>query len=145
MADTLLRPEEVNRDLIAQARVFHFGSVTLAAEPSAAATLAAARWAHASGCLVSFDPNVRLELWDSPRRALDSIVEALHLVERYRLVGPDHIEYEVTVEDPKVFTRPWKMSMPLYRRKERNVRILEYECYAYVHEEEARRRAALPR
>jgi len=71
--------------------------------------------------------------------------EALHLVERYRLVSPDHIEYEVTVEDPKVFTRPWKMSMPLYRRKERSVRILEYECYAYVHEEEARRRAAQPR
>jgi len=45
----------------------------------------------------------------------------------------------------EVFTRLWKVSMPLYRRKERNVRILEYECYAYVHEEEARRRAALPR
>ncbi len=71
--------------------------------------------------------------------------EALHLVERYTLVSPDHIEYEVTVEDPKVFTRSWKMSMPLYRRKERNVRILEYECYAYVHEEEARRRAVPPR
>jgi hypothetical protein len=62
-------------------------------------------------------------------------------VERYTLVAPDHIQYEVTVEDPKVFTRPWKMSMPLYRRKEPNVRILEYECYAYVQEEEARRRA----
>jgi len=45
----------------------------------------------------------------------------------------------------EVFTRLWKVSMPLYRRKERNVRILEYECYAYVHEEEARRRAALSR
>ena len=33
-------------------------------------------------------------------------------------MGPDHINYEVTIEDPKVFTRPWKMSMPLYRRKE---------------------------
>jgi hypothetical protein len=70
--------------------------------------------------------------------------DALHLVERYTLVSPDRIEYEVTVEDPKVFTKPWKMSMPLYRRKERNVRILEYECYAYVEEEEARR-AVLPR
>jgi hypothetical protein len=67
--------------------------------------------------------------------------EALHLVERYTLVGPDHIAYEITLEDPKVFTRPWKMSMTLYRRVERNVRILEYECYAYLHEEEARRRA----
>ena len=37
--------------------------------------------------------------------------EALHLVERYAMTGPDHINYEVTIEDPKVFTRPWKMSM----------------------------------
>ncbi|MSO83017.1 MAG: hypothetical protein EXQ53_06945 [Acidobacteria bacterium] len=53
--------------------------------------------------------------------------EALHLVERYTLMGPDHLNYEVTIEDPKVFTRPWKMRMPLYRRKEPNVRLLEYE------------------
>ena len=61
--------------------------------------------------------------------------EALHLVERFTLAGPDHINYEVTVEDPKVFTRPWKMSMPLYRRKEPNVRILEYETGALMEEE----------
>jgi len=60
--------------------------------------------------------------------------EALHVIERYTLVGPDHINYEVTIEDPKVFTRPWKMSMPLYRRKEPRARILEYECYAYLQE-----------
>ena len=71
--------------------------------------------------------------------------DALHLVERYTLVSPDHIAYEVTVEDPKVFTRPWKMSMTLYRRTERNVRILEYECYAYMHEEEARRAVSAPK
>jgi hypothetical protein len=61
--------------------------------------------------------------------------DALHLVERYTRVGPDHINYEVTVEDPKVFTRPWKMNMILYRRKEPNAQILEYECYAYALEE----------
>ncbi|MGH9256399.1 MAG: hypothetical protein ACRD3C_17715 [Vicinamibacterales bacterium] len=65
--------------------------------------------------------------------------EALHLVERFTLAGPDHVNYEVIVEDPKVFTRPWKMSMPLYRRKERNVRILEYEAGMLLLEEEARR------
>ena len=37
----------------------------------------------------------------------------------------------MTIEDPKVFTRPWKMSMPLYRRKEPNIQLLEYECYAF--------------
>jgi len=57
--------------------------------------------------------------------------DALHLVERYTPTGPDHIDYEVTVEDAKVFTRPWKMRMPLYRRKESNMQLLEYECYAF--------------
>jgi hypothetical protein len=60
--------------------------------------------------------------------------DQLHLVERYTLLTPDHIQYEVTVEDPKVFTRPWKMSMTLYRHKEPNARILEYECYIYQRE-----------
>jgi hypothetical protein len=59
--------------------------------------------------------------------------DQLHVVERYTLIDPDHIQYEVTIEDPKVFTRPWKMSMPLYRRIEKNVQVLEYECYAFDH------------
>jgi hypothetical protein len=53
--------------------------------------------------------------------------DALHLVERFTPAGPDHINYEVTVEDPNVFARPWTMRMVLYRRKEPNVRVLEYE------------------
>lgn len=60
---------------------------------------------------------------------------ALHLVERYTLTGPDHMNYEVTIEDPKVFTRPWKMSMPLYRRKEPHVRLLEYNAGFLMQEE----------
>ena len=46
-------------------------------------------------------------------------------------MGPDHISYEVTVEDPKIFTRPWKMSLPLYRRLEANVQTLDYECLEF--------------
>jgi hypothetical protein len=57
--------------------------------------------------------------------------EAMHLVERFTMLDRDHINYEVTVEDPKVFSRPWKMSMPLYRRIERNLQILDYECQAF--------------
>jgi hypothetical protein len=53
--------------------------------------------------------------------------DALHLVERFTPAGPDHINYEVTVEDPNVFTRPWVMRMVLYRRKEPNLRVLEYD------------------
>ena len=61
--------------------------------------------------------------------------EELHVVERFTRTGADHMQYEVTIEDPKVFTRPWKMSMPLYRRVERDAELLEYDCYAYWIEE----------
>jgi len=61
--------------------------------------------------------------------------DALHVVERYTLANADHISYEAAVEDPKVFTRPWKISMPLYRRIDKNARLLEYECVFYQQEE----------
>jgi hypothetical protein len=62
--------------------------------------------------------------------------EDLHIVERYTPTTRDHLLYEVTVEDPKVFTRPWKMSMPLYRRQEKDAELLEYACPAYLLEQE---------
>jgi hypothetical protein len=57
--------------------------------------------------------------------------EQLHVVERYTPIDRDHINYEVTIEDPKVFTRAWKMAMPLYRRVDRNMQMLEYECSSF--------------
>jgi len=59
--------------------------------------------------------------------------EAMRLVERYTMVDPDTIRYEVTIEDPKVFTRPWKIAMPLHRHKEMD-RVLEYQCQAEAEE-----------
>ena len=61
--------------------------------------------------------------------------DALHVVERYTLTDRDHILYEATLEDPKVFTKPWRISMPLYRRMEKNVKILEYECVQYIQDQ----------
>jgi hypothetical protein len=60
--------------------------------------------------------------------------DALHVVERYTPISPDHITYEVTIEDPKVFTRPWKMSVPLYRRVEKDLQLLEYDCVDFFWE-----------
>jgi len=57
--------------------------------------------------------------------------DEMQLTERFSFVDRDTINYEVTVTDPKVFTRPWKMSMLLYRRKEANVQLLEHSCYAF--------------
>jgi hypothetical protein len=61
--------------------------------------------------------------------------DALHVVERYSLTDPDHMLYEATIEDPKVFTKPWKMRMPLYRIVDRNAALLEYECVFYLQEQ----------
>lgn len=60
--------------------------------------------------------------------------EALHVVERYTPRSPDILMYEATIEDPKVFSRPWKMSMPLYRRVESNARVLEFLCSPFAEE-----------
>jgi len=60
--------------------------------------------------------------------------EAVHVVERYTRTGPDQLLYEATIEDPKVFTRPWKMSMPLYRRTEKNAQLFEYKCVEFAEE-----------
>lgn len=60
--------------------------------------------------------------------------EAMHVVERYTRTGPDLLSYEATIEDPNVFTRPWKISMPLYRRVERNAQLLDFKCVEFVEE-----------
>jgi len=59
--------------------------------------------------------------------------DALHVVERYTMLDADTIRYEAAIEDPKVFTRPWKMSMPLRRQKDM-ARVLEYQCRAEMEE-----------
>jgi hypothetical protein len=60
--------------------------------------------------------------------------EMLHLVERFTQMSPDVIRYEVTIEDPKVFTRTWRIAMPLYRRVEPNMQLLEFRCTEFVEE-----------
>ena len=55
----------------------------------------------------------------------------LKVVERFTRVDKDHIDYEATITDPKVFTRPWKIRMPLYKRVEPNAQILDFLCYTF--------------
>ena len=60
--------------------------------------------------------------------------DQLHVVERFTPISPDAIQYEATIEDPQVFARPWKISMPLYRRLEPNAQLIEYRCQEFVEE-----------
>jgi hypothetical protein len=58
--------------------------------------------------------------------------DTLHVVERYSLLDANTLNYEATLEDPAVFTRPWKISVPLYRHREKNARLLEFKCVEFV-------------
>ena len=60
--------------------------------------------------------------------------DVLQLVERFTPITPEIIRYEVTIEDPKTFTRPWRIAMPLYRRMEPDIQLLEYRCVEFVEE-----------
>jgi hypothetical protein len=60
--------------------------------------------------------------------------DKVHVVERYTRTSPDVISYEATIEDGAVFTRPWKISMPLYRRQEKNAQLMDFKCVEFVEE-----------
>jgi hypothetical protein len=67
-------------------------------------------------------------------RAGNYQTNTLHVVERYTPVDRDVLHYEATIEDPQIYTRPWKMSMPLYRRLEKNAQLVEYKCVEFAEE-----------
>jgi len=58
--------------------------------------------------------------------------EDLHVVERYTPASADVMRYEAVVEDPKTFTRPWKIAFPLYRREDKNAQFLEFKCVPFA-------------
>jgi len=57
--------------------------------------------------------------------------DALHVVERWTRTGQDTMVYQATMEDAKVFSRPWTIEVLLYRHQEKNFRIMEYECQMF--------------
>ncbi|OVA15459.1 Carbohydrate kinase PfkB [Macleaya cordata] len=72
-ADMLLKESELNMGLIKQAKIFHYGSISLISEPCRSAHMAAMKAAKEAGVLLSYDPNVRLPLWPSPEAAREGI------------------------------------------------------------------------
>ncbi len=80
-ADLLLEPGELSFNLIDDCQIFHFGSVSMTANPSRQATLAAVRYAREQGKLISFDPNLRRMLWPSDEIARTTILQAMPLAD----------------------------------------------------------------
>jgi hypothetical protein len=67
-------------------------------------------------------------------RAGNYASDKLHVVERYNRRSNDVMDYEATIEDPSVFTRPWKITLPLYKRAEKNAQLLEFKCVEFAEE-----------
>lgn len=60
--------------------------------------------------------------------------DKMKVTERYTYLTPDHLQYEATIEDSEVFTQPWKISLPLYRRVEKDARLMDFRCVEFVEE-----------
>ena len=84
-ADVSLTKEDLRLDRIEQSRVFHFGSVSMTDEPARSATLFAARYAREHGLTVSYDPNLRRNLWSDEQTARQYIREGLNLCDVAKL------------------------------------------------------------
>lgn len=108
-ADMLLRPGELPLPVIDEYRIFHFGSITLIHEPSRAATWEAVHYARDRGLLISYDPNLRLALWDSAEAARAGMLsgfEVAHVVK----VSAEEVEFLTGGHD---ITPLWRDSLRL--------------------------------
>jgi hypothetical protein len=56
---------------------------------------------------------------------------AMKVTERFKPIDRNHIDYEATIEDPEVFTKPWTIKMPLYRHIEENAELLDFKCVPF--------------
>jgi hypothetical protein len=73
------------------------------------------------------------ETWLS--RAGDFHDEALHVVERWKFIDPNTIEYRATLEDPGIYSKPWNIDVILYRHREKNFQLIENYCYTHDYDQ----------
>ncbi|KAK7262591.1 hypothetical protein RJT34_30166 [Clitoria ternatea] len=98
-ADMLLTPEDLNLELIRSAKVFHYGSISLIVEPCRSAHLKAMEVAKEAGCLLSYDPNLRLPLWPSPEEARQQI---LSIWDKADVIKVSDVELEFLTGSDKI-------------------------------------------
>ena len=80
-ADTMLRSDELDREILSMCRIFHFGSLSLTDEPAKSATLEAVKIAKDSGAVISYDPNYRASLWPDEKTAVEVMRSAVPLAD----------------------------------------------------------------
>lgn len=97
-ADMMLTADEVKEDMIAGAKIFHFGTLSMTHEGVRAATKKALKTAKDSGCLISFDPNLREPLWDSLDSAKEQVLYGLEYTDILK-ISDNEIQWLTGEED----------------------------------------------
>ena len=100
-ADTCLTKEEIRKDLIANSKVFHIGSLSLTSEPVKSATFYALELAKEYGCIISYDPNYRAPLWDSREKAIEGMRSVLSYVDVMKL-SDEETELLTGISEPEM-------------------------------------------
>lgn len=100
-ADMRLSPDDIHEDLFEDALVFHFGSVTLSSAEGRAATDKALEYAEKHGLLISYDPNLRLGLWNAPEDEIREAIRSYFSVADFVKISDDESEFILGTSDPK--------------------------------------------
>ena len=130
-ADLNLLEQDIDPEIFNDLKVFHFSSVSLTCEPARSTVLNAAAMARECGALISFDPNLRLNLWQSPEEARTIILQCLPLVDVLKLTQAD-MEFLLPGQGEREISdwlyQTYGIQMILITRSENG-------CYAYVNED----------
>ena len=97
-ADMMLTKEDIKEELIKEAKIFHFGTLSMTAEGVEEATKKAIAIAKENGCLLSFDPNLRPPLWSSEEKAKDKIAYGLSVCDILK-ISDNEIEFMTGTTD----------------------------------------------
>ncbi|MGM0874710.1 MAG: PfkB family carbohydrate kinase [Bacillota bacterium] len=97
-ADIKLQKEEINEELIQHSKIFHFGSLSMTHEPAATATFTALHYAKKHNLMISYDPNLRIPLWDSLERAKEMIEKGLKYADIVKL-SEEELEFLTGYDD----------------------------------------------
>jgi len=99
-ADLMLTPDEISADIIKASRFFHFGTVSLSAEPSRSATQAAVKMAKEAGAIISYDPNVRFHMWSRRDDAIEWTLKMMPLADLVK-VNDEEAEWLTGTKNPE--------------------------------------------
>ncbi|PFO00916.1 carbohydrate kinase [Bacillus sp. AFS076308] len=98
-ADMMLKEQEVNLELLDHTRIFHFGTISMTHEPAASATLMAIKYAKEKGQLISFDPNLRVNLWGDLSRAKEMFTIGLGYANVLK-ISEEELDFISGTKDP---------------------------------------------